>query len=114
MSALMDTTKPQDGQYHDYQPPNVIPMSQRSTPVTTFLSSLRSIGVPETVIDQARSVLSTVGVTDGSLNQMRETAGRGTRQTAEWSRKHPREAAGGLAAIVLTFGLILILMERRR
>ncbi len=110
----MDTSKPQNGQYHQYESPNVIPMSSRPSPVTSFLSSLRSIGVPESVIDQARSLLSTLGLTDGSVNEMKETMSRQTRKSVEWSKKNPREAAGGFAAIVLTFGLILILMERRR
>lgn len=110
----MDSKKPQNSQYHDYEPPNVVPMSTRSTPVTTFLGSLRSIGVSEPVIDQARSVLSSLGLTDGSVNTMRETVDRNTRKTVDWSKKNPREAAGGFAAIVLAFGLILILLERRR
>lgn len=110
----MDSKKPQNGQYHQYDPPNVVPMSRRSAPVTTFLGSLRSVGVPETAIDQARSALSSLGLTDGSLNEMRETVDRQTRKTFEWSRKNPREAAGGFAAIVLAFGLVLILLERRR
>lgn len=110
----MDSKKPQNSQYHEYESPNVVPMSSRPTPVSTFLGSLRSLGVPEPMIDQARSGLSAVGVTDGAINDLRETVDRQARRTVDWSKRNPREAAGGFAAIVLAFGLLLILLERRR
>lgn len=110
----MDAKKPQNGQYQKYDPPNVIPMSKRPAPVTAFLDSLRSAGLPESIIDQAHSVLSAIGVTDASLHAAGETVDRQTRRTVDWSKKNPQKAAGGFAAIVLVFGLLLILLERRR
>ena len=109
-----DRKPPQDNQFHEYDPPNVVPLSRKPAPVTTFLDSLRSTGVPEPVIEQARSVLATLGLTDASLNDMRQTFDQQAKKGVDWSKKNPQKAAGGFAAIVVGFGLLLLLLERRR
>lgn len=110
----MDRKKPEDSQSHEHDQANVVPLSRKPAPVSTFLDALRSAGVPEPVIEQARSVLSTLGLTDTTLNEMRGTIDRQTKKTVAWSKRNPQKAAGGLAAIVIGFGLLLVMLERRR
>lgn len=114
LSTLMTTSGPQNGQYHKYTPPDVVPIATRPAPVTSFLDSLRNVGVPESVLDQARTALGSLGLTDTTINEMREVVSDRTRRTVDWSRRNPEKAAGGAAAIALLAGLLLFLAVRRR
>lgn len=106
--------EPTNKQFHRYQPPNVVPLSGRRAPVSSILGVLRDAGIPETVVDQVRGTLESIGITNQSLGEAGDRIADQTRKASAWSKENPGKAAGGLAAIATVAGLLILLLARRR
>jgi ElaB/YqjD/DUF883 family membrane-anchored ribosome-binding protein len=101
-------------QFHRYQPPNVVPLSSRPAPVSAILGVLRDAGIPENVIDQVRGTLESIGITNQSLEEARDRFVEQTRKASDWSKENPQKAAGVLAVVAGSLGLLIVLLARRR